>query len=167
MYTRPLVAIAVLLTACPEPNTETAPIDPSACTAWDGETSGRLSDDCYRLDGEVRVSNAITLSAGTVVVAAANASLLIQEQGSLRVNGTEDAPVRFEGVSSGAGTWRGIGFTNSPSGENELSWLEIDGAGGAQWNGADESGGALFAEGGTRVAADHITISSSASTGVN
>jgi hypothetical protein len=58
--------------------------------------------------------------------------------GELRVEGSSSAPVRFRGVTSGRGAWRGIrlrGQDDGSSPSNVLRHAVITGAGGALWTG--------------------------------
>ncbi|NBB87054.1 MAG: PKD domain-containing protein [Bacteroidetes bacterium] len=74
------------------------------------------SDAIYRVTRVVNVSGAeLTIEAGTRVEFVEAAGLFITGSGSLRSNGTAEAPVLLTGVEETAGFWKGIGFDSSPT----------------------------------------------------
>lgn len=91
------------------------------------------------------IKNALNIGAGNILEFINGAGFRLGEQasdcantsGSLNATGTMERPITFRGVTSGKGTWLGIGF-NSSSSNNNLIYCSISGGGSSKmYNGAD------------------------------
>ena len=71
----------------------------------------------YRLHpGQERIRSSITINAGAVFLGTPESALIVDESGTLTVNGTASEKVIFKGVEDVVGYWRGLSFvTNSNS----------------------------------------------------
>lgn len=82
------------------------------------------------------IKNVLNIAAGNTLQFANGAGFRLGEQssdcsdtsGSLNATGTMDSPIKFQGVTSGKGTWLGLGF-NSSSPNNKLIYCTISGGG--------------------------------------
>lgn len=89
--------------------------------------------------GGIAVDGDLTVQAGAVIRIGGGNDLVRVTNGTIKLEGTEDDPVVFEGLESGVGTWKGIYITSS--GGNSINHAIISGTG----SGALTSGGALAA----------------------
>jgi hypothetical protein len=70
----------------------------------------------YAVEGEFKVSAALTIAPGTVVRFGPNAGLMVTETGSLNAVGTEASPITFTGKTATPGYWKGLAFrSNNPA----------------------------------------------------
>ena len=106
-------------------------VDVSDCTS----ISSNIEDDetwdqeCYELDGRVRVESQLTIEPGVVIQANQDAGLQIQSSGSLIAEGTEDNPIRFTGSDGQPGWWDGIFFNDSTHIDNSIDHIVVEHAG--------------------------------------
>jgi len=82
---------------------------------------------------------------------------------TLMADGTQDAPIRFEGRVAGAGVWRGLRFEGAG---NQLTHVVIDGAGSEGHSGDGDSVAAIYVNADTRLEVDGLAISNSGRHGV-
>ena len=121
---------------------------------------------CYLVSENLSLSDGtVVAQAGVVVKFATGISFHVKTGGRLQLNGTATNPVSFTSQDS-VGTWRGIRFTDSQSADNTWSYAVIDRAGDDEWTGASYSAAAVYLEGQTTIAMDHVTISNSQSKGL-
>jgi len=75
----------------------------------------QLSAPCYRLSGSSTVGGAaqLSLSAGTTVIADAQASITIAGNAALNSAGSAKLPVTFKGVNDQPGYWQGFDLESS------------------------------------------------------
>lgn len=78
-------------------------------------TNMQLSAPCYRLSGSAVVSGSaqLSLSAGTTIIADAQASITIVGNAVLDSAGTAKLPVTFKGVNNQPGFWQGVNLESS------------------------------------------------------
>lgn len=128
--------------------------DPSV----DTDTSLPMLD--YTLERGVYVSGAdLVIPAGATLSFAFDTGLDVQGGGSVNAVGTETAPIVLQGVEDVDASWYGVHLENSNSGDNELTWVTIDGGGSDFWHGGDRSKAGLYLEGDeVRMTADHLTV---------
>lgn len=85
----------------------------------------------YRVFGEARAENVLTIEAGTTIEFATDASLKIDEAtGGIRAIGTAAEPITFKGANPGKGAWEGI-FIDNNNVNNRMDYCVIDGGGSA------------------------------------
>lgn len=77
----------------------------------------------------VRERGSLTFNPGVTLKMGPKTGLAVSDQGTLTIAGTAEAPVVFEGVTAGPGTWRGVAL-NSLSESFVIDHLTISGAGG-------------------------------------
>lgn len=105
---------------------DASPIDPTACrqvistriTVPTTLTNGPEACD-YLVSGNIRVTSALTIEAGTTVVFGQDSRWFFVDQGSIQAIGTEDEPIVLQGVESLPGYWYGLCFA-----DNRASRLE-------------------------------------------
>ncbi|MBA2664303.1 MAG: hypothetical protein H0U74_18580 [Bradymonadaceae bacterium] len=102
---------------------------------------------CYQVASTLEVSDGtLNLQAGVRLAFAENVGLRVTEGGRLKAVGSAEEPVILEGLESSKGFWKGVTFVRSPSTDNVLDHVVIDGAGKSGWHGGTSSGG-VFIEG--------------------
>ncbi len=103
-----------------------------------------LSAGTYELTGAISIDADLTLLPGTFIRCLPGSSLTISSGGSLNAVGTAGSPIIFAGTTLTPGSWGGIRFLDSGSGDNRLEFVTI------QYGGASGSGGlVLSSTGGT------------------
>ena len=149
---------SVTVTAtCPAPITKDVTI--TAPETW-GVNVGNCPD--YRVTGFLQVDAALTIEPGTHVEFEANAGLWAPagNGGSIQAVGTASQQIRFDGTDSTPGFWRSISIDEA-SPLTELTYVTVDGGGGAAINQAD----ILVSNSGT-LKMTHSVVSHSAKTGI-
>src|SRR5690606_29784520 len=101
------------------------------------------------------VAAPLTIEAGTTIEFAADASLQVREEGSLRAIGTAADPIRFLGGESVPGYWAGIQY-GSTAGANRLEHVLFRGAGSTQWFGGGNAAAAVYVNGDGFVALQNV-----------
>jgi len=172
------MVMLLTVTGCPtaDPKDE-EPIDEvvtdTGTPQGDCETREVLTADLFVGGGELppftcwSVSDTLRLDAGTFtihegvdVTFSTGSHLWIPSGAQLSVDGTEAAPVELH-TGDPAITWQGIGFENSQGSGNRLVHVRIENAGDSPWNGSSDSFAALWVEGTTTLALDHVTFRNS------
>ncbi|MHB1327562.1 MAG: Ig-like domain-containing protein [Gemmatimonadales bacterium] len=97
----------------------------------------------------------LTIEAGTTIEFAADASLQVGEEGSLRAIGTVTDPIRFLGGENVPGYWSGIEY-GSTAGANRLEHVLFRSAGSSQWFGGGNAAAALHVNGDGFVALQNV-----------
>ncbi|MGB5499149.1 MAG: hypothetical protein WBM77_09500, partial [Maribacter sp.] len=119
------------------------------------------------------IKNALNIAAGNTLEFTNGAGFRLGEQasdcantsGSLNATGTMGSPITFRGVTSGKGTWLGIGF-NSSSPNNNLIYCSISGGGSSKmYNGADFAANVTL-QCDSRVTIQNSTIADSGAFGI-
>ncbi|MEZ4241848.1 MAG: hypothetical protein R3F59_38005, partial [Myxococcota bacterium] len=104
----------------------------------------------YRIEDRFYVDGALTVQPGAVLDFAQHASLRVEAGGSLTAEGTADAPIVFQGASSGTrGYWQGIsidaGGTEAPLQYGAtFDHCVIADAGSDNWNGRPDTSAGLW-----------------------
>lgn len=120
----------------------------------------------YIVDCLISISNArISIEPGTVIVFNAGTGITVDGAGHLNAVGTAANPIVFKGELPNKGTWRGL-YIESSSPLNELTFVQIDGAGGDRFNSNGDLG-AIVVWANARLKMHHSTITNSASNGIN
>lgn len=150
---------------------ETGNTQQNACAALaaaDVANGGTLAaDTCYEARNPLSVTaGTLTIEPGVRIAFADNGFLTIATGGRLSARGTAAGPITFTSIDA-AGSWRGIGFTDSRSADNVLHYVTIENAGSRGWNGAAYSTAALQLEGNTLVDIENSTITGSGGQGIN
>lgn len=86
----------------------------------------------YRVMNVIRILNGATLTidAGTVIQVVQNGGFYIGAGSALKINGTATAAVTISGQSKSKGFWNGIIFENTTNSNNQISYTNIEYAGG-------------------------------------
>ena len=119
------------------------------------------------------IKNALNIEAGNTLEFTSGAGFRLGEQasdcantsGSLDATGTMENPITFKGVTSGKGTWLGIGF-NSSSPNNKLIYCNVSGGGSSKlYNGAQFAAN-ITLQCNSRVTIQNSTITDSGEFGI-
>ncbi len=119
------------------------------------------------------IKNALTIALGNTLEFSNGAGFRMGEQssdcantsGSLNATGTMTEPITFRGVTSGSGTWLGLGF-NSPSPNNNLIYCNISGGGSDGIYNASAFGANVTLQCDSRVTIQNTTIAESGEYGI-
>lgn len=119
------------------------------------------------------IKNALNIAAGNTLKFTNGAGFRLGEQasdcadtsGSLNATGTMDSPITFQGVTSGKGTWLGLGF-NSSNSNNKLIYCNISGGGSAGIYNASEFAANITLQCDSRVTIQNSTIEDSGGFGI-
>ncbi|MEO1231262.1 MAG: hypothetical protein AAFZ18_20390 [Myxococcota bacterium] len=114
----------------------------------------------YRAGGRISVEADLILQPGVVLEFVSDVGLLIQTDGTLRAEGTPEAPIAFRGAEATPGFWKGIINRGSFSPQNVLANVSVDSAGSSGWDGAMESRAAIYIAGGDFTRRSSLTIQS-------
>lgn len=144
--------------ACEEP-VELTDAEFVGGTTLESGTCYLVNEDLNLTDGLVTIEEGVSLSFATDI------SVKIDAGGTLRILGTEDAPVLFVSQDPLV-TWQGIRLEDSQGAENVWEYLVIENGGSRNWTGADYSGAAVYLDGATTLTMDHVTIRGSESHGL-
>ncbi len=104
------------------------------------------------------VKNALNIDAGTTIQFLEDASMIIDDEGSISANGEAGNEVVFTGEEETVGFWKGLGVYTTTA-DNVLTHTVISYAGSSQWTGATESVGALYVTGSLKL--DNVSIENS------
>lgn len=114
----------------------------------------------------IKGGSRITIEAGTELRFRADAGLKVVDNSDILIaQGTESEPIRFVGISPGAGTWRGI-FFESGSTENVIDHAEITGAGSLAFN-SNNNRGAVIVYADATATVSNTTISDTPNCGIS
>jgi hypothetical protein len=104
----------------------------------------------YLITDRTFVDAALTVAAGTTIQFLQDASLVVDQTGSLTAVGTAAAPIVFTAVSGEetAGFWKGIEI-GSASTANQMDNVAIRYAGAGTWYGGGDASGAIHVNNGT------------------
>lgn len=105
----------------------------------------RALDVPYRFMFRASIRAPLTVAEGTVLQFSQDHWIEVQQEGTLTVEGTEQAPVIFEGAESLPGYWGGVNVQTS-SANNVLQNATVRDAG-RQWTGGSDSIAAVFVGG--------------------
>lgn len=112
----------------------------------------------YAMVTRVAVEAALAVDAGVTLRFAQSQGMIVDEKGSLTVNGTAAKPVTFAGQNEIAtGYWQGIQF-QSNSAKNTLAHAKVVHAGSDGWNGDPESDAAIFVADDASVSLSDVTL---------
>jgi hypothetical protein len=106
--------------------------DVSGPTTW---SNSRTGVD-YRVSCIITVTSEMVIEEGTEIEFKDGAGIIIEDGGSLKVNGSATGVVMMHGSTSSTGVWKGLWF-KSNSNNNELKHCTITGAGQESFNGHD------------------------------
>lgn len=121
---------------------------------------------CYLVNENLVLGDGtVTAEAGVMLKFATGISFHVKTGGALKLAGTTTTTVRFTSQDP-VGTWKGVRLTDSQSTDNSWTYAVVDRAGSAPWTGAAYSAGAVYVDGTTTVAMDHVTISNSEAHGL-
>jgi hypothetical protein len=101
----------------------------------------------YVISGLNRISGAVTIAAGTNVLAKEASYILVRGEGILTAVGTEANKITFKGMQDLTGFWDGI-FIDSPQPENELTHTVISNGGNSTFFTTSGSGAVALKDGG-------------------
>lgn len=117
----------------------------------------------YEVEGLITLRNAaVVVGAGAHLLLHEDAGIQVESTASLTAVGRDDAPIHFEGLIAGEGTWRGLAFASS-SALNQIQHATISGAGGLAFGG--EAAAVAVLPGG-RLRVLDATVSDSAGWGI-
>lgn len=119
----------------------------------------------YLVTCEVHLNGDVTIDPGTVIEFQTDAGFQINDNGSLSVNGTADAPVLLTGVDKTAGSWKGLLFDSDDT-KNSMSYTNVEYAGGAAFNSNGDLG-AVIVWANTKLSMNNCKVSMSAEYGLN
>ncbi len=119
------------------------------------------------------IKNALNIAAGNTLEFTNGAGFRLGEQasdcadtsGSLNATGTSESPIMFKGVTSGKGTWLGLGF-NSSSPNNKLIYCNISGGGSDEIYNASDFAANITLQCDSRVTIQNSTIKDSGEFGI-
>lgn len=112
----------------------------------------------YTASDRFFVAAALSIDPGLTVRFPQDRGVVVEDTGSLSVNGTEAKPVKFVGENEVAtGYWQGIRF-DSNSAKNVLTHLTVAHAGAVNWNGNAESGAAIFVSNNASVSLSSVSL---------
>lgn len=119
------------------------------------------------------IKNALNIAAGNTLEFTNGAGFRLGEQasdcadtsGSLNATGTLDSPITFKGVTSGKGTWLGLGF-NSSSPNNKLIYCNISGGGSDEIYNASDFAANITLQCNSRVTIQNSSITDSGEFGI-
>ncbi len=119
------------------------------------------------------INNSLTISPGNVLEFSTGAGFRLGEQagdcltttGTLNATGTAGEHIVFKGVTSGKGTWLGIGI-NSSSPDNKLIYCDISGGGSDDLYNASAFAANITLQCQSRVTIQHSTIEESGGYGI-
>lgn len=94
------------------------------------EATWSATDAPYRFRGRSTLQAPVTVQPGAHLTFAEEAQLFLQSGGSLTAEGTEDAPIIFEGDPAEPGTWRGITLTDDTTASVENAEIAHGGVNG-------------------------------------
>jgi hypothetical protein len=103
------------------------------------------------------VRAALTVAAGVEVEFAQDASLVVAPGGSLRVSGSQVAPVALRGREDLVGYWKGIEYGTAWS-ANVLEWVSLSNAGSSAWFGSADNTATLHVGTGGVVSLRNVTF---------
>jgi len=89
----------------------------------------RFEPDGFFLDFPINNASVLTIEAGTTIEMGSGVYILINDQGALKVEGTEADPVLFTGVDKIPGSWAGLYFNATNSVNNLINHAIIEYAG--------------------------------------
>lgn len=141
----------------------------------DDEVNMALVNVPYRFVQSIRynIKNDLNIEAGNILEFTSGAGFRLGEaasdcsntSGSLNATGTMENPITFRGVTSGTGTWLGIGF-NSSSPNNKLIYCQISGGGSDGIYNASTFAANITLQCDSRVTIQNTTISESGEFGI-
>jgi hypothetical protein len=91
-------------------------------------------DAAYFFEGNLTVSNDLTIQPGAQLVFDAGKQMTVDSNGSLSASGTAALPIVLTGSQKTNGYWGGLRFYQSNSTSNQLDYVTIE-YGGGYWNG--------------------------------
>lgn len=119
----------------------------------------------YIVTCKMQIDDDVMIEPGTTIAFEENAGFEINEDGSLSSNGTANSPVTLTGKLKTKGYWAGIMF-HSESSKNQLSYTQVEYAGGDRFNSNNDRGGiVLFGEANFKM--NNSKIANSATSGLN
>ncbi len=108
---------------------------------------------------------ALTLAPGTKVRFVTDASVLVQDPGTLTAMGTQTEPITFTSVEDLAGAWKGLQISTA-SANNVFGHVVFENGGSAKWTGAADSSAMVYLEGNSKATFTHTTFRGSAHYGL-
>ena len=119
----------------------------------------------YIVDCNASVRGELVIEPGVIIQFKDEAGLEVSGEGSITAEGTAEDPIILTAENQEAGAWRGI-YVESSSAKNKLSYVEIEYAGGQQFNSNGDKGSIVLYSGG-KLSLKNSTISDSANYGFN
>ena len=125
----------------------------------------------YRVQGEFDIGNTgkLLIEPGTTLEFGQDAALVVSGHGVLKAVGTAAHKIAFLGAQPHRGYWKGVVFNNANSFDNELTYVEIEHAGGEEyWDSKAFHAyrAALSLERGSRIKLKNVLIRESAGSGI-
>lgn len=110
----------------------------------------------YVLDG-MDVYGTLTIEPGTTIRFREDGSIMVEGDGTLVAEGTEDSPIEFVGADETRGYWRGLHFRDSRNSANALHHVGIRHAGSQEVGYSNERAG-IAAEKGSTVSIENTSV---------
>lgn len=103
------------------------------------------ADSCWLVESNFILSRPLSIEEGVVIQFAQNVEFAVDSQGELKALGSADKPVKFTGVESTSGFWKGISIGSDNPG-NILDHVIVEYAGSKKFTGAAHTLGAIFVD---------------------